>query len=184
MSERTLPGGLVRVVQGDITTLAVDAIVNAANAQLAGGGGVDGAIHRAGGPEIMVETARLYPHGCPTGGAVTTGAGRLPAKWLIHAVGPRWHGGSEGEDERLASAWRSALREAVAHGAASVAFPSLATGIYGFPIDRAATLAMAEVRAALGELPSERSLEVVVCAYTESDAVAYEAQLQALDLSQ
>jgi O-acetyl-ADP-ribose deacetylase (regulator of RNase III) len=182
MSERTLPGGLVRVVRADITTLAVDAIVNAANAQLAGGGGVDGAIHRAGGPEIMAETARLYPHGCPTGDAVTTGAGRLPARWVIHAVGPRWQGGSEGEDERLASAWRSALREAIAHDAASVAFPSLATGIYGFPIDRAAALAMAEVRAALEGLPPGRSLEVLVCAFTESDAVAYEAQLQALDL--
>ena len=181
MTERSLPRGLVRVAQGDITTLAVDAIVNAANAQLAGGGGVDGAIHRAGGPEIMAETARLYPHGCPIGGAVTTGAGRLPAKWVIHAVGPRWHGGGDGEDELLASAWRSALREAIAHDAASVALPSLATGIYGFPIDRAAALAMAEVRAALRRLPPKHSLEVVVCAFTESDAVAYEAQLRALD---
>ena len=182
MSERILPGGLVRVVRGDITTLAVDAIVNAANTRLAGGGGVDGAIHRAGGLEIMAETKRLYPDGCPTGGAVTTGAGRLPAKWVIHAVGPRWHGGTEGEDEQLASAWRSALAEAIAHDAASVAFPSLATGIYGFPIDRAAALAMTEVRAALEGLPGGRSLEVVVCAFSDADAAVYEAQLQQLDL--
>jgi O-acetyl-ADP-ribose deacetylase len=182
MRERTLPGGLVRVVRGDITNLAVDAIVNAANAQLAGGGGVDGAIHRAGGPEIMAETARLYPQGCPTGGAVSTGAGRLPAKWVIHAVGPRWHGGTEGEDEQLASAWRSALDEAIAHDAATVAFPSLATGIYGFPIDRAAALAMAEVRAALEGLPVGRWMEVVVCAFSDADAAVYEAKLQQLEL--
>jgi O-acetyl-ADP-ribose deacetylase (regulator of RNase III) len=182
MDERTLPGGSVRIIRGDITTLTVDAIVNAANSQLVVGGGVDGAIHRAGGPEISEETARLYPEGCPTGGAVTTGAGRLRAKWVIHAVGPRWRGGSAGEDEQLALAWRSALREAIAHDAASVAFPSLATGIYGFPIDRAAALAMTEVRAALAGLPAGRSLDVLVCAFSETDAAAYEAKLQALDL--
>jgi O-acetyl-ADP-ribose deacetylase (regulator of RNase III) len=182
MTERALPGGKIKVIQGDITTLAVDAIVNAANAQLAGGGGVDGAIHRAGGPEIMAETERLHPDGCPTGGAVTTGAGRLPAKWVIHAVGPRWRGGSAGEDEMLASAWRSALAEAIAHDAASVAFPSLATGIYGFPVDRAATLAMAEVGAALESLPAGQSLEVVVCAFSDEDAFAYERALGELEL--
>jgi O-acetyl-ADP-ribose deacetylase (regulator of RNase III) len=182
MTERALPGGKIKVIQGDITTLAVDAIVNAANAQLAGGGGVDGAIHRAGGPDIMAETERLHPNGCPTGGAVTTGAGRLPAKWVIHAVGPRWRGGSDGEDEMLASAWRSALAEAIAHDAASVAFPSLATGIYGFPVDRAAALALAEVGAALESLPAGQSLEVVVCAFSDEDAFAYETALGELEL--
>src|SRR5437016_12242641 len=92
--------------QGDITAQKVDAVVNAANRHLAGGGGVDGAIHRAGGPEIMAELRRRYPDGCRTGGAVTTGAGRLPARQVIHAVGPRWAGGGQGEDEQLASAWR------------------------------------------------------------------------------
>jgi O-acetyl-ADP-ribose deacetylase (regulator of RNase III) len=181
MSQLSLPGGLVRVVRGDITTLTVDAVVNAANAGLAGGGGVDGAIHRAGGPEIMAETARLYPEGCPTGSAVTTGAGRLPAKWVIHAVGPRWRGGDAGEDEQLASAWRSAIEEAIAHEAVSVAFPSLATGIYGFPIERAARIAMVEVQAALAALPDGRSMEIVVCAFTTGDAAVYEAALQRLE---
>src|ERR1700737_1150878 len=119
MRERTFPGGTVRVSRGDITTLAVDAIVNAANQQVAGGGGVDGAIHRAGGPEIMAETDRLYPRGCPTGGAGTTGGGRLKAKWVIHAVGPVWLGGGRDEEALLASAWRTALSQAVAVGAHS-----------------------------------------------------------------
>ena len=180
MRERTFPGGTVRVTRGDITTLAVDAIVNAANQQLAGGGGVDGAIHRAGGPEIMAETGRLYPEGCSTGKAVTTGGGRLLARLVIHAVGPRWRGGGYGEDDQLASAWRSALQEAIDHDATSIAFPSLATGIYGFPVERAAALAMAEMRQGLGRLPEGRSLEVTVCAFSDSDEAVYSRALDEL----
>lgn len=176
--ERGLEGGRVRVVRGDITTLDVDAIVNAANQQLAGGGGVDGAVHRAGGPAIMAETQEKFPQGCPTGGAVTTGAGNLRAGWVIHAVGPRWQGGGHGEDELLASAWRSALKEAVEHGAGSVAFPSISTGIYGFPIERAAPLAMSEVVQALSSLPEGTSLEVTVCAFSDADEAVYARALQ------
>jgi O-acetyl-ADP-ribose deacetylase len=180
MMERTFPGGTVRVTRGDITTLAVDAIVNAANQQLAGGGGVDGAIHRAGGPEIMAETELLFPEGCPTGSAVTTAGGHLPARLVIHAVGPRWRGGGHGEDEQLASAWRSALQEAIDHDATSIAFPSLATGIYGFPVQRAAALAMAEVRQALGGVREGRSLDVTVCAFSASDEAVYSRALDEL----
>lgn len=163
----------VRVVRGDITRLEVDAIVNAANSQLAGGGGVDGAIHRAGGSEINAETRRRFPGGCPTGEAVTTGAGNLAARWVIHAVGPRWQGGSRGEEDLLAAAWRASLREAVEHGAGSVAFPSISTGIYGFPVERAAPIAMEEVRRALTALPPGRDLEVIVCAFSAGDEDAY-----------
>jgi O-acetyl-ADP-ribose deacetylase len=180
VAERDFRCGRVRVIRGDITTLDVDAVVNAANQHLAGGGGVDGAIHRAGGPEIMAETSRRFPDGCPTGNAVTTGAGRLPARLVIHAVGPRWHGGDHGEDDQLASAWRAALREAVEHEATSVAFPSLATGVYGFPVRRAAALAMSEVQRTLAELPAGRKLEVTVCAFSASDQDAYEEALEAL----
>ncbi|MGI8607740.1 MAG: O-acetyl-ADP-ribose deacetylase [Candidatus Dormibacteria bacterium] len=164
------------VVRADITTLDVDAIVNAANSHLAGGGGVDGAIHRAGGPEIMAETRRRFPEGCPTGGAVTTGGGRLRARWVIHAVGPVWRGGNRGEDQMLASTWHSALREAVALGARSVAFSSISTGVYGFPVDRAAAIAVAEVT---GALAAGAGLEVVICAFSERDERTY---LRALDL--
>jgi O-acetyl-ADP-ribose deacetylase len=163
----------VRVVRGDITRLEVDAIVNAANSHLAGGGGVDGAIHHAGGPEIMAETRRLFPGGCRIGGAVTTGAGRLKAKWVIHAVGPVWWGGARGEDELLASAWRSALGQAVEHGARSVAFPSLSTGAYRFPVDRAAGIASAVVKAVLLGLPSDSAPEVIICAFGERDEKTY-----------
>jgi O-acetyl-ADP-ribose deacetylase (regulator of RNase III) len=178
--ERSFPGGTVRVRRGDITTLEVDAVVNAANQFLAGGGGVDGAIHRAGGPEIMAETRRRFPDGCPTGSAVTTSGGRLPARLVIHAVGPRWRGGGHGEDGQLASAWRAALQEAIEHDAASVAVPSLATGIYGFPVQRAAALAMVEVRQALAEVPPDRLLEVTVCAFSATDEAAYIEALEAL----
>ncbi|MFN2464867.1 MAG: O-acetyl-ADP-ribose deacetylase [Candidatus Dormibacteria bacterium] len=164
----------VRVVRGDITTLDVDAVVNAANQHLAGGGGVDGAIHRAGGPEIMEETRRRYPGGCPTGSAVTTGAGRMKARWVIHAVGPRWRDGRHGEDDALASAWRAALSEAAEHGARSVAFPSIATGVYGFPVGRAAAIAVREIRAARGALPPGQSLDVVICAFSAADEAVYQ----------
>lgn len=141
-------GGTLRLQRGDITTFAVDAIVNAANQQLAGGGGVDGAIHRAGGPEIMRELGSRYD-GCPTGSAVITGAGRLQARYVIHAVGPRWRDGAHGEPELLGSAYRTAFELAAAHGCASVAAPSISTGIYGFPVDRAAPIALSCAHAAL-----------------------------------
>lgn len=177
MNERTLAGGTVRVVQIDITQMEVDAVVNAANSHLAGGGGVDGAIHRRGGPSIMAETRAQFPQGCPTGEAVTTGAGNLPARFVIHAVGPRWNGGGSGEDQLLASAWRSALREAVERECETMAFPSISTGIYGFPIDRAAALGLAEVKHALASLPEGRRLDVTVCAFSETDGDVYRRAL-------
>jgi O-acetyl-ADP-ribose deacetylase (regulator of RNase III) len=136
--------GHLALVHGDITTLPADAIVNAANAALAGGGGVDGAIHRAGGPSIMAELRDRY-QSCPTGGAVVTGAGALPARWVIHAVGPRWRGGDRGEAERLRSAYREALARAEEVGARSVTFPAISAGIYGYPLEEAADIALATV---------------------------------------
>jgi O-acetyl-ADP-ribose deacetylase (regulator of RNase III) len=180
MSEWQLPGGSVRVVRGDITAMRVDAIVNAANAHLAGGGGVDGAIHRAGGPDIMKETRDRFANGCSTGQAVTTGAGSLSARYVIHAVGPRWNGGEHGEDELLASAWRSALSQATDHQCRSVALPSLSTGIYGFPVERAAALAAQEIASALGALSDDRRLDVTVCAYSPPDEIAYNEALATL----
>lgn len=135
------PQKIIQLVQGDITQQEVDAIVNAANAHLAGGGGVDGAIHRAGGPEIMKELKERYS-GCPTGSAVITGAGNLKAKYVIHAVGPRWGGGDKGEPEHLASTYRTSLQLAHEHGCKTVAFPSISTGIYGYPVEQAAPLAL------------------------------------------
>jgi O-acetyl-ADP-ribose deacetylase (regulator of RNase III) len=136
----------VEVVQGDITTIAVDAIVNAANEGLRGGGGVDGAIHRAGGPAIMAECVRLG--GCPTGDARPTTAGDLPARHVIHAVGPVWHGGGGREDDLLASAYRRSVEVAAELGCESISFPAISTGIYGFPIERAAPIALAAARTA------------------------------------
>ena len=134
----------VEVVQGDITAESVDAIVNAANEQLAPGGGVCGAIHAAGGP-VIAEECRRIGH-CPTGGAVATTAGNLPARFVIHAVGPVWHGGSRGEADLLASAYVSALDEASRVGARTIAFPAISTGIYGYPLDAATAVAVEAVR--------------------------------------
>src|SRR4029077_16455586 len=127
--------GVVTVVLGDLTVQHVDAIVNAANESLLGGGGVDGAIHRAGGPEIGVACREL--HGCATGDAKATTAGRLPAHWVVHAVGPVWRGGGAGEQELLASAHRRALEVASSLGARTIAFPAISCGIYGFPAELA-----------------------------------------------
>jgi O-acetyl-ADP-ribose deacetylase (regulator of RNase III) len=138
-------GCVLELLEGDVTLQEVDVIVNAANSSLAGGGGVDGAIHRRGGPSIMAETDRKYPDGCPTGSAVISGAGNLRAKYVIHAVGPVWRGGHRGEAELLAGAYRRCLELAVKHQCKSIAFPSLSTGAYGYPMDQAARVALATV---------------------------------------
>ncbi len=139
---------LVVLKQGDITRESADAIVNAANSSLLGGGGVDGAIHRAGGPEILEECKQIRAKqgGCPTGEAVITTAGRLPAKKVIHTVGPVWQGGDQGEAVLLASAYRNSLSLAAAHGLKTVAFPSIGTGAYGYPVREAARVALRAVR--------------------------------------
>jgi O-acetyl-ADP-ribose deacetylase (regulator of RNase III) len=142
----------IHLVVGDITRFPADAIVNAANSALAGGGGVDGAIHRAGGPDIMADLERRYGRGrhCPTGSAVVSEAGDLPARWVIHAVGPIWRGGSADEAELLASAYRTSLRLAAELGASTVSFPSISTGVYSYPVDQAARIAIDTVRDVLG----------------------------------
>jgi O-acetyl-ADP-ribose deacetylase (regulator of RNase III) len=136
----------IELHQGDITDEQVDAIVNAANSRLAGGGGVDGAIHRCGGAAIIAETARRYPQGCPTGSAVISGAGQLSAQYVIHAVAPVWQGGNRGEAELLAGAYRRSLELAAEHGCRSIALPSLGTGAYGYPIDLASRVALTTTR--------------------------------------
>lgn len=140
--QREINGKTLELVQGDITQQQVDALVNAANSHLAGGGGVDGAIHRRGGPTIMRETRQRYPQGCPTGSAVISAAGDLPAKHVIHAVGPIWQGGAAGEPELLRSAYRTALDLARQNACRSVALPSLSTGAYAYPMDQAARVAL------------------------------------------
>jgi O-acetyl-ADP-ribose deacetylase (regulator of RNase III) len=144
-------GRTLELAIGDITEQAVDAIVNAANSQLAGGGGVDGAIHRRGGPAIMAETARRYPQGCPTGSAVITAGGNLAARFVIHAVGPRWQGGLAGEAAKLASAYRTALELASRHECQSVALPALSCGVYGYPVDQACRIALATTKSFLDQ---------------------------------
>ena len=150
----SIQGRTLELVLGDITDQQVDAIVNAANSHLAGGGGVDGAIHRRGGPAIMAETDRRYPQGCPTGSAVITSAGNLPARYVIHAVGPRWSGGGRGEADLLAGAYRKALELASQHACRQVALPALSCGIYGYPVDEASRIALATTRLFLEEDPN------------------------------
>lgn len=164
------------VVEGDITRQCVDAIVNAANTTLLGGGGVDGAIHRAAGPELLAECRTLG--GCATGAAKITRGYQLPARWIIHTVGPVWRGGGHGEDELLASCYQSCFALVEQYGIKTVAFPSISTGAYGFPMERAARIA---VREAKNFLARNRSVEkiLLVCFGTEARKI-YQAALQAV----
>jgi len=164
------------LLQGDITRQSVDVIVNAANVGLVGGGGVDGAIHRAGGRSIMAECDRIRRErgGCPTGTAVITTAGELPAKAVIHTAGPRWRGGARGEAELLASCYRSCLDLAQKAGHRTIAFPSISTGIYGYPIEKAATVAIATVGERLSATPSCFD-EVRFVLFSSGDLAVYEA---------
>ena len=157
-------GKLLRIEQGDITRVAVDAIVNAANSRLAGGGGVDGAIHRAAGPAIMAEldAIRAKIGHCAPGGAVATSAGRLNARYIFHAVGPVYRGGAEGEPEQLASCYRSCLAMAAERELASIAFPAISTGIYGYPFKEAAEIALREIQGFLDKASSVEETRIVL----------------------
>jgi O-acetyl-ADP-ribose deacetylase len=169
----------IALVQGDITSIRVDAIVNAANSGLAGGGGVDGAIHRAGGPAILEACKRLG--GCETGDAKATTAGDLPARWVIHAVGPVWQGGGEGEDGLLASAHRRSLEVAAELGARTVAFPAISTGVYRFPVDRAARIALGTTEETLERHPEIERVTFVL--FADDHLRAFERALDDLAAS-
>jgi O-acetyl-ADP-ribose deacetylase len=163
----------MEAMQADITHLHVDAIVNAANESLLGGGGVDGAIHRAAGPELLAECRKLG--GCPTGQARITRGYRLPVPHVIHTVGPVWHGGGAGEPELLASCYRESLSLARAHGIATIAFPAISCGIYGFPIPEAARIALREARAVLQTTPE--ITRVIFACFNAEVLAAYQAAL-------
>jgi O-acetyl-ADP-ribose deacetylase (regulator of RNase III) len=170
----------VDILVADITTLRVDAIVNAANSRLQRGGGVDGAIHRAAGPELQAECSTLG--GCDTGSAKITKGYRLPAKYVIHAVGPVWHGGRSGEEALLASCYRTALDLAAAHRLTSIAFPAISTGIYGFPADRAARIAVGTVVSELSARPRGMT-RVVFCCFSDASAQHHMAAAAELGLA-
>jgi O-acetyl-ADP-ribose deacetylase len=160
-------------LQGNIVTLHVDAIVNAANSSLLGGGGVDGAIHRAAGPELLEACRQL--DGCLVGDAKITKGYRLPARYVIHTVGPFWQGGTSGEPELLASCYRKSLALAMEHELASIAFPAISTGAYGYPVEKAARIAVETVRDVLAG--QSTPLDVTFCCFSPSDLAAYEALL-------
>lgn len=170
----------IEVWQGDLTTLAVDAVVNAANSSLLGGGGVDGAIHRAAGPELQAHCRGLG--GCPTGEARLTPGCRLPARYVIHAVGPVWQGGGKGETELLAACYRNALALAESHNLSSIAFPAISCGIYGYPAEQAAAIAVAELQK---PRPGESSLRrALLVAFSADMAELYRRLLEARAASQ
>lgn len=164
----------ITITVGDITALQVDAVVNAANESLLGGGGVDGAIHRAAGPELLHHNRRLG--GCPTGEARITPGFRLPARWIIHAVGPVWRGGDADEDRLLASAYRHCFRLAREHHVRSIAFPAISTGVYGFPKARAARIALTEMCR-----EAEHFASITACCFSAADADIYRALRGAAD---
>ena len=171
-------GCSLELVRGDVTLQEVDAVVNAANSKLAGGGGVDGAIHRRGGPAILRETDAKYPDGCPTGSAVISGSGNLTAKHVLHAVGPVWSGGARGEADLLAAAYRRCLELAVEHDCHSVAFPSLSTGAYRYPTDQAARVSLATVIEFLKANGKPESVRFVL--FTDGILGAFSAALEEL----
>jgi O-acetyl-ADP-ribose deacetylase len=168
----------IEIVKDDITTLAVDAIVNAANNSLLGGGGVDGAIHRAGGPEILAECMEIRHRqgGCKTGEAVITSAGKMKAKYVIHTVGPVWHGGGKGEEKLLADSYDNSLLLAIKHRVLSIAFPNISTGVYGFPKEQAASIALRQVKTFLD---SHSDLQrVIFCCFDDENYTIYKSTLQ------
>jgi O-acetyl-ADP-ribose deacetylase len=162
-------GGRLEIIEGDITKLDVDAMVNAANKSLLGGGGVDGAIHRAAGPRLLEETRTLG--GCETGEAKITGGYDLPARYVIHTVGPVWHGGRSDEDRLLANCYRNSLALAVENGVKTIAFPSISTGVYGFPIERATRIALAEIKEFLAA--GSAIDKVICCTFGRKDYEVY-----------
>ena len=176
----TIGNATLELVTGDITEQVADVLVNAANARLAGGGGVDGAIHRKGGAAIMAETEKLYSNGCPTGSAVSTGAGNLKAKYVFHAVGPRWSGGNAGEAEQLQSAYRRCLELAIEKSCESIVFPSISTGIYAFPIEQAAGIALRTVADFLNGNPNVCIKVIKFCLFSDDDFAVYSSALDSI----
>jgi O-acetyl-ADP-ribose deacetylase len=165
----------ISLVMADITTLKVDAIVNAANSSLLGGGGVDGAIHRAAGPQLLEECRGIG--GCPTGEARITSGYNLPARWIIHTVGPIWQGGKHGEDDLLACCYRNSFALARSHGAMSIAIPAISTGVYGFPMERAWRIALGEMSAFLEK---SNGIEVIAVAFSARARQCYQDALRGL----
>lgn len=180
--EFTVNNTVIRILKGDITQQDTEAIVNAANSGLMGGGGVDGAIHRAGGPQILEECKQIVSRQgrCPTGKAVITGGGRLKARYVIHAVGPVWRGGKAGEDELLRQAYLSSMELASEHGIGSISFPAISTGAYGFPRERAARIAISTV---LEYVKSKPFSEIRFILFSDEDLNIYEQAWQAISES-